>query len=159
MDIKDPVAAAAASQAPAQDDRKKIDPAPPEREIREIAPGFYVSPLLKYDTEVSALIFQVRDGESGKVERQFPSESRLEILKHNAVEEKQVADRDARASLIDAEAADRARDAEAVVRENALGPTPAPAPTREAETTRQMTHGAASGPNRSDGSDRVDVTA
>ena len=158
MDIKDPVAAAVASQAPAQDDRKKVDPAPPEREIREIAPGFYVSPLLKYDTEVSALIFQVRDGESGKVERQFPTESRLEILKHNAVEEKQVADRDAQASLINEEAADRARDAEAVVRENALrnhtgGADP------EAETTRQMTHGAASGPNRSGGSDRVDVTA
>ena len=157
MDIKDPVAAAVASQAPAQDDRKKVDPAPPEREIREIAPGFYVSPLLKYDTEVSALIFQVRDGESGKVERQFPTESRLEILKHNAVEEKQVADRDARASLINEEAADRARDAEAVVRENALNHTGAGVDP-EAETTRQMTR-KTSGPNRSGGSDRVDVTA
>ena len=157
MDIKDPVAALASTQARPQDDRKKVDPAPPEREIREIAPGFYVSPLLKYDTEVSALIFQVRDGESGKVERQFPSESRLEILKHNAVEEKQVEAREARANLMGEEIASRARDAETVVREVALGTTPAP--KREAETTRQMTHGAASGPDQPSGSDRVDLTA
>merc|ERR1711988_1691814 len=84
MDVRDLLSPPASPPIRQQEPEKKADQAPAERELREVAPGFYVSPLLKFDTEVSTLIFQVRDGESGEVERQFPSESRLEILKHSA---------------------------------------------------------------------------
>lgn len=47
--------------------------------VRTTASGqFYVSPFLTFDSRSLTVIFQVRDTESGDVERQFPAESVVE---------------------------------------------------------------------------------
>lgn len=47
----------------------------------QIAPGFFVSPLLRFDSEALAVLFQIRDPDSGEVTRQFPRESVVEELR------------------------------------------------------------------------------
>lgn len=47
----------------------------------QIAPGFFVSPLLRFDSEALAVLFQIRDPQSGEVTRQFPRESVVEELR------------------------------------------------------------------------------
>ena len=71
MDVRDMLSPPASLPSRQQESEKKVDQEPPERELREVAPGFYVSPLLKFDTEVSTLIFQVRDGESRRLSASF----------------------------------------------------------------------------------------
>ncbi len=51
--------------------------------VKPIVEGFFVSPLLQFDNQALALIFQVRDSESGEVQRQFPSQSAIERLRSN----------------------------------------------------------------------------
>ena len=158
MDVKDLLSSAAAPPTQQQEPERKVDQAPKERELREVAPGFFVSPLLKFDTEVSTLIFQVRDGESGEVERQFPSESRLEILKHSASGKDAVQEREAPIEeLTDSDGAEQ-HVVERPTREAAASTEPRSEPAREAVTTRQMTHGAASGPSQPTDTSRVDLT-
>lgn len=159
MDVRNLLSPAASSPARQQEPEKKVDHAPTERELREVAPGFYVSPLLKFDTEVSTLIFQVRDGESGEVERQFPSESRLEILKHSASGEDAAEERAAPAEPeTDRDGAEQ-RVVESPPRESGASTENRSDIARGAETTRQMTHGAASGPAQPTDTSRVDLTA
>lgn len=59
---------------------REVAPAEP---VKPIIDGFYVSPLLRFDNQALALIFQVRDSESGEVQRQFPRESVVERLRSN----------------------------------------------------------------------------
>lgn len=51
--------------------------------VKPIVEGFFISPLLQFDNQALALIFQVRDSESGEVQRQFPRESVIERLRSN----------------------------------------------------------------------------
>ena len=51
--------------------------------VKPIVDGFFISPLLQFDNQALALIFQVRDTESGEVQRQFPRESVIESLRSN----------------------------------------------------------------------------
>lgn len=55
----------------------------PATPVKQIVDGFFISPLLKFDNQALALIFQVRDSESGEVQRQFPRESVVERLRSN----------------------------------------------------------------------------
>ena len=55
----------------------------PATPVKPIIDGFFVSPLLQFDNQALALIFQVRDSESGEVQRQFPRESVVENLRSN----------------------------------------------------------------------------
>lgn len=55
----------------------------PATPVKPIVDGFFVSPLLQFDNQALALIFQVRDSESGEVQRQFPRESVIERLRSN----------------------------------------------------------------------------
>ena len=55
----------------------------PATPVRPIVDGFFISPLLQFDNQALALIFQVRDSESGEVQRQFPRESVVERLRSN----------------------------------------------------------------------------
>ena len=159
MDVKDLLSPVVPPPARQQEPEKKADQVPAERELREVAPGFFVSPLLKFDTEVSTLIFQVRDGESGEVERQFPSESRLEILKHSASGKDAVQEREAPTEAQDDSVGAEQHVVERPTREAAASTEPRSEPAREAVTTRQMTHGAASGPSQPTDTSRVDLTA
>ena len=159
MDVRDLLSPAASPPSRQQEPDKKADQASAERELREVSPGFYVSPLLKFDTEISTLIFQVRDGESGEVERQFPSESRLEILKHSALGEDAAGEREV---PVEPETDGNGAEQEFVERppQELGGSTETRSePVREAETTRQMTHGAASGAAEPTDISRVDLTA
>ncbi len=53
-----------------------------ESEARSRAPdGFFISPILRFDNQAFAVIFQVRDTETGDVTRQFPAESEVEALR------------------------------------------------------------------------------
>ena len=159
MDVKELLSSAAAPPIQQQEPEKKADQVPAERELREVAPGFFVSPLLKFDTEVSTLIFQVRDGESGEVERQFPSESRLEILKHSASGKDAVQEREAPTEAETDSVGAEQRVVERPTREAAASTEPRSEPAREAVATRKMTHGAASGPGQATDTSRVDLTA
>lgn len=51
--------------------------------VKPIINGFFISPLLQFDNQAMALIFQVRDAESGDIQRQFPRESVVERLRSN----------------------------------------------------------------------------
>ena len=51
--------------------------------VKPIVNGFFISPLLQFDNQAMALIFQVRDAESGDIQRQFPRESVVERLRSN----------------------------------------------------------------------------
>ena len=159
MDVKDMLSPPASPPIRQQEPDIKTDQAAAERELREVAPGFYVSPLLKFDTEVSTLIFQVRDGESGEVERQFPSESRLEILKHSAPGEDATEEREGPTEPQTDSIGAEQSVVERPTRESGASMVPNSEPAREAETTRQMTHGAASGPAQPTDTSRVDLTA
>jgi hypothetical protein len=55
----------------------------PAAPVKPIVDGFFISPLLQFDNQALALIFQVRDSESGEVQRQFPRESVIESLRSN----------------------------------------------------------------------------
>ena len=55
----------------------------PATPVKPIVDGFFISPLLQFDNQALALIFQVRDSESGEVQRQFPRESVVERLRSN----------------------------------------------------------------------------
>jgi hypothetical protein len=55
----------------------------PATPVKPIVDGFFISPLLQFDNQALALIFQVRDSESGEVQRQFPRESVIERLRSN----------------------------------------------------------------------------
>ena len=60
--------------------------APPVASAQPVKPiinGFFISPLLQFDNQAMALIFQVRDAESGDIQRQFPRESVVERLRSN----------------------------------------------------------------------------
>ena len=159
MDVRDLLSPPASPPIRQQEPEKKADQAPAERELREVAPGFYVSPLLKFDTEVSTLIFQVRDGESGEVERQFPSESRLEILKHSASGEDAAEEREAPTEPQTDSVGAEQRVVERPTRESGASTESRSEPAREADTARQMTHGAASGPGQPTDTSPVDLTA
>ena len=53
-----------------------------ESEARQrAANGFFISPILRFDNQAFAVIFQVRDTETGDVTRQFPAESVVEALR------------------------------------------------------------------------------
>ena len=62
---------------------KVVQEQPPATPVRPIVDGFFISPLLQFDNQALALIFQVRDSESGEVQRQFPRESVVERLRNN----------------------------------------------------------------------------
>ena len=55
----------------------------PATPVKPIVDGFFISPLLQFDNQALALIFQVRDSDSGEVQRQFPRESVVERLRSN----------------------------------------------------------------------------
>lgn len=67
---------------------KAPEPAPVPEQIaptpaKPIVDGFFISPLLQFDNQALAMIFQVRDSVSGEVQRQFPRESVVENLRSN----------------------------------------------------------------------------
>lgn len=75
-----PLSLATKGQAP--------EPAPVPEQIaptpaKPIVDGFFISPLLQFDNQALAMIFQVRDSVSGEVQRQFPRESVVENLRSN----------------------------------------------------------------------------
>jgi len=64
------------------------EPAPVPEQVaptsaKPIVDGFFISPLLQFDNQALAMIFQVRDSQSGEVQRQFPRESVVENLRSN----------------------------------------------------------------------------
>ena len=77
----------ARESAPPASPSAASSPAPPSEAGRNAAPEtvrttasgqFYVSPFLTFDSRSLTVIFQVRDTESGDVERQFPAEAVVE---------------------------------------------------------------------------------
>ena len=74
-----PVLAARWPEAKPEVEREEI----PAEPVTPIINGFYISPLLRFDNQALALIFQVRDSETGEVQRQFPRESAIERLRAN----------------------------------------------------------------------------
>lgn len=75
-----PVFAAGRPDAESDAVREEVAAAEP---VNPIVNGFFISPLLQFDNQALALIFQVRDSESGEVQRQFPRESVVERLRSN----------------------------------------------------------------------------
>ena len=50
----------------------------------KMSPDFYLSPVIRFDSEALAVIFELRDSRSGKVTRQFPPEFVVKELRKNA---------------------------------------------------------------------------
>lgn len=72
-----PILPAAVKLPPASAGRASERTAPKEAEAKRLG-EFFVTPLLRFDSEAFTVIFQVRDSESGDVKRQFPAESVVE---------------------------------------------------------------------------------
>lgn len=58
-----------------QDTRGVVSAPKNTSEEPKVVADFFVTPFLKFDSEAATVLFQIRNGETGDVERQFPAES------------------------------------------------------------------------------------